>query len=116
MPRGIGTSSGVKETVGVTPVASARACSISGVCRCTPPTWYADTEPITSLASSAWVGVRPAPEVPEADTATMSPGSASPPASRGVRARMTAVAWQPGAATRRAAVICSRAPGSSGSP
>ena len=78
MPRGMGTSSGVKETVGVTPVASARACSISGVCRCTPPTWYADTEPITSLASSAWVGVRPAPEVPEADTATMSPGSASP--------------------------------------
>ena len=50
MPRGIGASIGVKETAGWTmsaiawplglpPAASASACSISGVCRCVPPTW-----------------------------------------------------------------------------
>ena len=51
-----------------------------------------DTEPITSVASSECVGVRPAPEVPEAATTTMSAGSATPLTSRGVRARMIAVA------------------------
>ena len=116
MPRGMGASSGVNDTVGRVPVASPSACSISGVCRCTPPTWYGDIAPITSVASRPGRGVRPAPEVPDADTATMSAGSASPAASSGARARMTAVAWQPGAATWRAARIRSRAPGSSGRP
>jgi len=55
MPRGIGASSGVNETVtrgapaaslssrpAASPaavIASPSACSISGVCRCVPPTW-----------------------------------------------------------------------------
>ncbi|GMA85373.1 hypothetical protein GCM10025868_06230 [Angustibacter aerolatus] len=51
MPRGIGASVGVNDTVTGTPAAAVRFCSISGVCRCTPPTPYGDIEPMTSLAS-----------------------------------------------------------------
>ena len=38
MPRGIGTSSGVKLTVTVPSMRAERFCTISGVWRCTPPT------------------------------------------------------------------------------
>ena len=51
MPRAIGTSTGVNEMVGSVAPATRRFCRISGVCRWTPPTWYADAEPEISLAS-----------------------------------------------------------------
>ncbi len=38
MPRGMGTRTGVKDTVTGPPATAPRFCSISGVCRCTPPT------------------------------------------------------------------------------
>ena len=38
MPRLIGTRVGVKLTVTGPPAACDRFCTISGVCRCTPPT------------------------------------------------------------------------------
>ena len=38
MPRLIGTSVGVKLTLTGLPAACERFCTISGVCRCTPPT------------------------------------------------------------------------------
>ena len=41
MPRGIGTSTGVNETLTGRSAHGVRFCSISGVCRCTPPTPYA---------------------------------------------------------------------------
>ena len=68
------------------------ACSISGVCRCVPPTLYADMQPMTSLASRSARGERPAPEVPEAATITMSAGSTRPAASSGASARIDVVA------------------------
>ena len=96
MPRGIGASVGVKDTVtgadaGHGPFGR-RACSISGVCRCVPATEYADIDPITSLASRSGRGERPAPDVPEAATITMSDGSTRPAVSSGARARIAAVA------------------------
>ena len=51
MPRGIGTSTGVKLTRTRPSVSPERFWTISGVCRCTPPTPYAEAEPITSLPS-----------------------------------------------------------------
>ncbi len=48
--------------------------------------------PMTSLASRSWRSERPAPEVPEAATITMSSGSTSPAASSGARARIDVVA------------------------
>ena len=98
MPRGIGARTGVKLTrTGArldrpSPPASASACSISGVCRCAPATAYADTDPITSLASRSVRSDRPAPDVPDAATTTTSPGSASPAATSGASARIAAVA------------------------
>ena len=38
MPRGIGASSGVNDSVTSVPATADSACSISGVCWCTPPT------------------------------------------------------------------------------
>ena len=51
MPRAIGASVGVKDTEtgagGWNPARSGSMfCSISGVWRCVPPTWYADIQPI----------------------------------------------------------------------
>ena len=94
IPRGIGARTGVKLAVTPGPAAAASpsACSISGVCRCVPPAWYAETAPITSLASRSGRSARPAPEVPEAATITMSSGSARPAASSGASATMAAVA------------------------
>ena len=54
------------------PAAADRFCIISGVCRCTPPTPYADAAPITSEPSRFTFGDLPAPEVPEAATTTTS--------------------------------------------
>ena len=67
-------------------------CSISGVCRCVPPTWYVDIDPRTSVASRSGRSERPAPDVPEAATITMSARSARPAASSGASARIEAVA------------------------
>ena len=47
---------------------------------------------MTSLPIRLAVAARPAPDVPEAATMTMSLGSASPLASSGARARIDAVA------------------------
>ncbi len=93
MPRGIGASIGVNDTrAGRPPAASASACSISGVCRCAPPAWYAETEPMTSLPSRSARSDRPAPEVPEAATTTTSSAATSPAATSGARATIAAVA------------------------
>ena len=86
MPRGIGASSGVMDSV-VAPV----ACLISGTCWCAP-TLYGVNEPMTSLASRCGLRVRPAPEVPDAATTTTSDGSASPAAISGASARIVATA------------------------
>ena len=86
MPRGIGTSTGVKETVTGPPATAPRFCSISGVWRCTPPTPYADTLPITSEPRRFDLAALPAPLVPEAATTTTS-GSTRPAARAGTRAR-----------------------------
>ena len=50
MPRGIGASTGVNDSVTSTPAAAVSDCSISGVCWCTPPALYVDRAPMTSLA------------------------------------------------------------------
>ena len=97
MPRAIGASVGVKDTdtgagAGNPARSGSMFCSISGVCRCAPPTWYADIDPMTSVASRSGRGERPAPDVPEAATITMSAGSARPAASSGASARIDAVA------------------------
>ncbi len=47
---------------------------------------------MTSVASRSGRSERPAPDVPEAATITMSDGSTRPAASSGARARMAAVA------------------------
>ena len=91
MPRGIGARVGVKDTVTGSPAAAVRFCSISGVCRCTPPTPYGDIDPITSDPSRCGLSERPAPDVPEAATTTTSSGSVSPAAKPGARASETAV-------------------------
>ena len=74
------------------PAAAESACSISGVCWWIPPTLYGLIEPMTSLPSRDSVAFRPAPEVPDAATTTMSAGSTSPAASSGASASATAVA------------------------
>ncbi len=51
---------------------------ISGVCRCVPPTAYADADPMISLAMSSGFAALPAPEVPTARIATRSSGSIDP--------------------------------------
>ena len=89
IPRDIGTSTGVKDTVTGAPAAD-RFCTISGVCRCTPPTPYADAAPITSEPSRFTFGDFPAPEVPEAATTTTS-GCTSPAANAGEMASDAAV-------------------------
>ena len=91
MPRGIGASVGVNETVTGRPADRLRFCSISGVCRWVPPTPYGDMEPITSAPSRCGLSDRPAPEVPLAATITTSSGSSSPAAKPGARARLQAV-------------------------
>ena len=90
MPRLIGTSVGVKLTLTGAPAACERFWIISGVCRCTPPTPYALTEPMTSLPSRCGLADLPAPLVPLAATTTTS-GSISPAARAGAIARVTEV-------------------------
>ena len=90
MPRGIGASTGVKLTATGLPAAADRFCTISGVCRCTPPTPYADSEPITSAPSRCGLSDLPAPDVPLTAVTTTS-GAARPAASAGNSARLTAV-------------------------
>ena len=51
--------------------------------RCTPPTPYAEAEPITSLPSRLVLGALPAPLVPEAATTTRSSACTSPAATAG---------------------------------
>ena len=92
IPRGIGASTGVNDSVTPVPAAADSDCSISGVCWCTPPALYGDSAPITSLPSSAALADRPAPEVPDAATTTTSAGSTSPAASSGASPRTTVVA------------------------
>ena len=71
--------------------AAVRFCSISGVCRCTPPTPYGDIAPMTSAPSRCGLSDLPAPEVPEAATTTTSRDRARRRRSPGARARDTAV-------------------------
>ena len=82
MPRGIGTSIGVKLTVTVPSTSVERFWMISGVCRWTPPTPYALALPITSLPSRCGLAALPAPLVPDAATTTTS-GSTRPAATAG---------------------------------
>ncbi len=90
MPRGIGTSSGVKLTRTSPSVSPERFWTISGVCRCVPPTPYADALPITSLPSRCGLTALPAPLVPEAATTTTS-GATRPAATAGARASVDTV-------------------------
>ncbi len=92
MPRGIGASTGVKDSVTGSPAAADSDCSISGVCWCSPPALYADRAPITSLPISDGFAARPAPDVPDAATTTTSAGSTSPAISSGASASATVVA------------------------
>ena len=91
MPRGIGTSSGVKLTVTV-PAGRRpdRFWMISGVCRWTPPTPYALALPMTSLPSRCGLAALPAPLVPDAAT-TMTSGSTRPAATAGARVSVETV-------------------------
>ena len=91
MPRGIGASTGVKLTLTSSSVRPPRFCRISGVCRCTPPTPYAEAEPITSLPSRFVLGALPAPLVPDTATTTRSSACTSPAATAGARARVETV-------------------------
>src|SRR3954470_15371947 len=77
MPRLIGASVGVNDTVTGRPAAAVSCSAISGVCRCAPPTPYALIEPMTSLPSRCGLTDRPAPEAPDAATTTAS-GSTTP--------------------------------------
>ena len=63
---------------------------ISGVCRCVPPTPYADALPITSLPSRCVLAALPAPLVPDAATTTTS-GATSPAATAGASASVETV-------------------------
>ena len=90
MPRLMGTSVGVKLTLTSCPAACERFWIISGVCRCTPPTPYTLTDPMTSLPSRFGLADLPAPLVPLAATTTTS-GSTIPAASAGAMARVTEV-------------------------
>ena len=62
----------MNETRTGAPAAAVMICTISGLCRCTPPTPYADAAPITSEPSSDTFGAFPAPDVPDAATTTTS--------------------------------------------
>ena len=90
MPRGIGTSTGVKLTRTSASVSSERFWVISGVCRCTPPTPYALALPMTSLPSRCGLAALPAPLVPLAATTTTS-GVTRPAATAGARASVETV-------------------------
>lgn len=90
MPRGIGTSSGVKLTRTGPSTSPERLWVISGVWRCTPPTPYALALPITSLPSRCGFAALPAPLVPEAAT-TVTSGSTIPAATAGARVRVETV-------------------------
>ena len=72
MPRGIGARIGVKEIFTGFCATEDTACSISGVCWCTPPNLYEVREPITSLAIKLILALLPAPVVPDAATTTTS--------------------------------------------
>ncbi len=72
MPRDIGTRTGVNETVGFGAPSRAKFCSSSGTWRCPPPTPYALAEPISSAPSRCGFSALPAPEGPDAATATTS--------------------------------------------
>ena len=91
MPRGIGARVGVKETVTSPRPQAERFCSISGVCRWTPPTPYGDIAPMTSAPSRWGLSDLPAPLVPEAATTVMSAARRTPAASPGASASETAV-------------------------
>ena len=52
----MGTNVGVKDTVTGSPAALDSPCSISGVCRCPPPTPYGLMEPMTSAANQVDLG------------------------------------------------------------
>ena len=91
MPRAMGASIGVKESVTGLPAAADSDCSISGVCWWPPPTLYADIEPMTAAECSVSASPRPAPEVPLAATTTMSSTRTSPAPSNGASASATAV-------------------------
>jgi hypothetical protein len=91
IPRDIGTSRGVNETLTSASVSRRRFWMISGVCRWVPPTPYALAEAITSEPSRCGLGALPAPEVPEAATTTMPAGSTSPAATAGASARVDTV-------------------------
>jgi hypothetical protein len=90
MPRGIGTRTGVNDTLTSASVRPPRFWMISGVCRWVP-TPYAATEPITSEPSRCGFAALPAPEVPDAATTTMPPGSTIPAATAGASDRVDTV-------------------------
>ena len=91
MPRDMGTSTGVNETVGETAPQWARFWVISGVCRCTPPTPYALAEPISSEPSRWGLSDLPAPDGPLAATITTSSAVVSPEVTAGIRANVAVV-------------------------
>ena len=68
MPRDIGTSTGVNDSVTPSPPAAARFCRISGLWRWLPPTAYGAADPWISLASRCGFRLLPAPDVPTAST------------------------------------------------
>ena len=115
MPRGIGASTGVNETVTGLPATAVRFWIISGVCRCTPPTPYALADPITSEPSRFGLSERPAPEVPLTATTTTS-GSIEARAERGGQREGGHGRVAAGHGDALAPARASRAPGSSGSP
>ena len=61
------------------------------MCRCTPPTPYAEAEPIVSLPSRCGLAALPAPLVPEAATTTRSSVRTIPDATAGARASVETV-------------------------
>ena len=81
----------MKETLTAAPVTEARFWTISGVCRCTPPTPYGLMLPITSDPSRLGLSDFPAPEVPLAATMTICAGSMRPDATAGSSANVDAV-------------------------
>ena len=85
MPRDMATSRGVKLTRTGSAAMRERFWTISGVCRWTPPTPYAEALPMTSLPSRLVLAALPAPEVPLAATTTTS-GSTRPAPSAGASA------------------------------
>src|SRR5437763_12619040 len=115
MPRGIGASTGVKDTVTFSPATAERFWANSGVWRWAPPTPYALAEPITSELSRFGLRLLPAREVRVTAT-TVTSGSTSPAASAGASASDPPVGKQPGTAARLLPASFSRAPGSSGRP